>query len=207
MKTVTVVFVGVLITLFGVVGFTEGVLIDLVLDDRPDIFSGFIDVVYDAGADQFVANGFALTLDDGSGPAIGITGGTTNITAGIDAFGTINGGTVTVNGTIPSLGFSSGTLLTGDLTQLGFATNGADLLEFVFDVTGGDAAPLYGNTPAGIILGFGGFSGSFDADFDNTQGTPGTGSATTDIAPMVPEPATLGLLLFGSAAIIRRRRS
>ncbi len=205
MKRVVVVFAGVLIALVGVGGSAQGTLIDLMLKDQPDISVGFMDVMYDAGNALLVADGDAFTLDDGSGP-VGIDSGTTSITAGVSDSGTLSGGTVTVNGTIPSLGFNSGTLLTGDLTQLGFATNGADLLEFAFNVTGGDAAGLYGNTPAGIILGFGGFSGSFEDDFDNTGGTPGMGFATADIGLIAPEPATLGLLLLGSAGMIRRRR-
>ncbi len=198
MKKVMLVFLGVFVGLAGVGRPAEGALIGLVLEDYPDITAGFLDVGYDATADQLVADGYALTLDDGGG-SVGITGGTANVTAGIDASGTLSGGTVTVGGTIASLGFNSGVLLTGNLTQLGFATNGADLLEFAFDVTGGDAAGLYGNVPAGIILAFGGFSGSFDVDF------AGTGVGTADIAP-IPEPATLGLLLLGSASMIRRRR-
>ena len=116
MKRVILVFAGVFIGLLGVGGSAQGSLIHIVPEDDPDIFSAFIDVVYDAGNALLVASGDAFTLDDGSGPEIGITDGTANTTAGIGNSGTLSGGTVTVNGTIASLGYNSGTLLTGDLT-------------------------------------------------------------------------------------------
>ena len=185
------------------------------LEDYPDITSGFIDVTYDATANILSANGFALTLDDdGVGDleniyAFGsdIDPGTFLITAEIDDFGTLIGGTLTVEGTVPDLGFNSGTLLTGDLTDFGYPDAGGNPLEFLFDVTGGDVAGLYAGTSGGVILGATGFGGSFAADFDNLMfGMPGTGAGFGDTG--VPEPSTLSLLMLGLIATrLRRRRS
>ena len=171
--------------------------LNLTLLDFPDIVSSFIDVTYDGGTQTFVASGFALELDDdGSAPAEAIAGGTFDISASIDNSGTLIGGTLSIGGTVASLGFNSGTLLTGNLTDFGFLNAGGDPLEFLLDVTGGDAAGLYGAVPAGVILSGTGFAGSFVGSFDNLSGGPGTGSAVADVAP-VPLPAAIWLFGVG----------
>lgn len=186
----------------------QAALLNLTLADSPDIVSGFIDVSYDATTATFFASGFAFELKDGSGVRQ-INGGLFDLGATIDNSGILSGGTLTIGGTIAALGFNSGTLLTGTLTALGFPGNGGDPLEFLFDVTGGDAAGLYGSS-AGIILSNSGFSGSFAADFDNLLGgLAGTGYSLADTAPTaMPVPAALWL--FGSgllwlAGMTRRR--
>jgi len=185
--------------------------LNLTLNDTPDIVSSFIDVTYDAGTDIFNASGFALELDDdGSGPAEAIAGGTFDLAATIDASGVLSGGSLTIGGTVASLGFNSGTLLTGTLTAFGFPDAGGDPLEFLFDVTGGDAAGLYGGIPGGVILSATGFTGDFTTNFDNLiSGIPGTGAAVSDVAP-VPLPAAVWLFgagLLGLAGVARRRHS
>ncbi len=184
--------------------------LNLELLDFPDIFSGGIDVTHDAGADAFNASGFALTLDDdGIGPAEAITNGIFNISATIDDAGTATG-LLTINGTIPTLGFNSGTLLTGNLTDFGFKPAGGDPLEFLFNVASGDAAGLYGTT-AGVILSGTNFGGSFAVDFDNLiAGIPGTGSGVSNTAPPIPEPSTILLLMIGlgvvgGCSVLRKR--
>ena len=169
--------------------------LNLTLLDFPDIVSSFIDVGYTAGTDTFTANGFALELDDdGSVPAEAIADGTFDLTANIDDLGALNGGTLTIGGTVASLGFNSGTLLTGNLTAFGFPDLGGDPLEFLFDVTGGDAAGLYGSI-GGIILGGTNFTGDFTTDFT------GTGSAVADVAP-VPLPAAVWLFGAGLLGLV-----
>jgi hypothetical protein len=183
--------------------------LNLTLNDFPDIVSSFIDVTYNAGTDAFTASGFAQELDDdGSMPAEAIAGGTFNLIATIDASGAMSGGSLSIGGTVSSLGFNTGTLLTGNLTDFGFPDAGGDPLEFLFDVTGGDAAVLYGGVGAvgGVIMGATGFGGSFDSDFDNLR--DGAGSGVANVAP-IPVPAAVWLFgsgLVGLAGLGRRRR-
>lgn len=175
----------------------------LTLLDTPDIFSSFIDVVYLAGSDSFSANGFALQFDDGSSNAI--AGGLFTLDATIDEFGNLSAGTFTISGTIAGLGFNSGTLLTGNLTAFGFINGGGDPLEFLFDVTGGDAAALYGGA-GGIILSQVGFDGDWSSDFDNRfNGIPGTGQGLADAAA-VPLPAAVWLMLSGLMGLLATAR-
>ncbi len=70
------------------------------------------------------------------------------------------------------LGFNTGTLLTGNLSQFGF--DGVDYpFEFYFHITGGDAAPLYGKgwIPGGIVIFDTGFPGDFTQDFSSNIAT------------------------------------
>ncbi len=169
--------------------------------ELPDVLSQFIDVDYDAGTNQFTATGFALELDDdGVGAAEAIAGGTFDLTATIDAGGNLGGGTITIGGTVAALGFNSGTLLTGTLTDFGFPDAGGDPLEFLFDVTGGDLAALYAGRPGGVILAGGtGFNGSFATNFT------GGGTTSADTAP-VPTPGALVFIGAAGLGLCARRR-
>ena len=186
-------------------------LLNLELLDFPDIFSGFIDVMYDAGSDQFTATGFALTFDDdGDGPQENITGGVFTIAGTILEGGFFTSGSLTIEGNV--LGFGT-TLLTADVVDFGFQNDGGDLFEFLFTITGGDLAiaEFYGGpgTIVGVILdaNFGGtgFDGSFDQDFNNNDGMPGYGLGVSDTAP-IPGPGTLLVLLAAGGLGARRRR-
>ncbi len=169
--------------------------LNLTLGDQPDIVSGFISVDYFADSDVLQASGFSFVLDTGTDNSI--FGGTFDLIATVDGSGSLVGGTLTVGGTIPDLGYNSNTLLTGILTGMGFSDSG--LLEFVFDVTGGDAAGLYG-LEGGVLLSQSGFSGDWTSDFSSF------GLAFADIGRLpVDEPATLLLLTFGLALLWRRR--
>ena len=181
--------------------------LNLTLLEFPDIVSGFIDVTYDAGTDSFGANGFAFELDDdGVGVPEAIADGSFNLSALINDSGLLASGTLDIGGTVAALGFSSGTLLTGNLNAFGFPNAGGDPLEFLFEVTGGDAAGLYGGVGSigGIILSGGtGFTGDFTTDFS------GSGTAVADVAP-IPLPAAVWLFgsgLLGLVGVSRRRRA
>ena len=180
--------------------------LNLTLLDTPDIFSSFIDVNYVAATDAFTASGFAMTLDDdGSVPPEDIAGGSFDLSASINDTGLLASGTLAIGGTVAALGFNSGTLLTGNLTAFGFPGGGGDPLEFLFSVTGGDAAGLYGGvgSTGGVLLTGGtGFTGDFTADFR------GAGTAVADVAP-IPLPAAAWLFGTGLLGLIGlgRKRS
>ncbi|WP_027706595.1 PEP-CTERM domain protein [Zooshikella ganghwensis] len=181
----------------------KAVPLNLTLQDTPDINSAFISVGYAADTDTLSANGFALNLDD-DGTLEAIAGGTFGLTATIDSTGALSsGGILSIGGTIASLGFNSGTLLSGSLSAFGFGL-ASDPFEFLFTITGGDAASLYGGigSNAGVILSLDtGFTGSFENSFR------GTGLAVSDVAP-IPVPTTLALIscgLFGLAGSLRKK--
>lgn len=165
------------------------------IPETPDIFSSFTDISYVAGT--LVAQGFALSVDDdGVGAAEDILGGTFNLDAAIDVGGNLSGGSLSIGGTVASIGANSGTLLTGTLTDIGFVDTigGGDPLEFLFSVTGGDLAGLYGGT-GGIILTGTGFT-SWVTSFQNA---PFAGMSDTFAVSPVPVPAAVWL--FGSALL------
>jgi hypothetical protein len=171
----------------------------------PDVFASQVGVTYNATTDSFSANGVAISLDDdGSGPVSVITNGTLAINATINGSGALSGGSISIGGTIPSLGYNSGTLLTGSLSQVGFPTTGSggtfDPLEFLFSATGGDLASLYDPTASnGVILSFSGYPGSWANDFSNiTAGQPAPGVADV----FAPVPGAVWLLGSGLAVLL-----
>lgn len=184
--------------------------LNLELLESPDFISGFLDVSYDSITDLFEVDGFALEFDeDGIGSPFGIDNGTFELDATIDSLGLLSGGSMQIGGTIPGLGFNSGTLLTGDIVDFGFEAVAGAPLELLVALTGGDAASYYQSDPIGLILTQSGFTGTFGSDFDNLiGGSSGTGSGLVDAAPVVPLPESGLLALVGTAlAWWTRRRS
>ena len=210
MKTITGFKDSLKSTLLGVcalaavgMGSAQGAPLNLTLLDTPDILSSFITVNYIAGAQSLTAQGFAIQLD--APPVQSITDGTFDLVASIDNGGNLLGGTLDIGGTIAGLSTTS-TLLTGTLTDFGFPDAGGDPLEFLFNVTGGDAATLYGGIGAvgGVILS--GFS--LPASLFTEDWTSGAFQAVADVAP-VPLPAAFwmfGSALIGLAGFVRRKR-
>ena len=166
----------------------------------PDIFAGLGNVTYTAATDSLVVSAQPQTIFSG-GASNGITAGLSDfsLTATIDDFGNLVGGALSISGVVPALGFNSGTLLTGNLTNFGFGGAGS-VLEWEFNVTGGDAAGLWGGQLGGVILGGSGFGGSWGSDFSASF------TATADVG-IVPEPSTVLLLGIGLSGLALRGRA
>jgi hypothetical protein len=177
--------------------------LNLVLANNPDILVQGMTVSYDAGTRALTATGFAVNID--APPVEAIASGEFSLMAVVSNAGVLLGGEVQITGTIANLGYNSGTLLTGDLTRLGFDPLGGDPLEFVFDITGGDAAAsfLAVRPFGGILMSFTGFT-----DWGSSWSS-GVNTAVADVAP-VPLPAAawlFGSALLGLVGVARRRRS
>lgn len=175
----------------------------LTLADTPDIASAFINVMYNSASGTLTAQGFALQFTGGAPESSTfISGGLFAVSASVDSAGNLVtnsngvGGSLTIAGTINSLGYTSGTLLTGDIVGFGFLETG-DPLEFLFRVTGGDLAPIYGSL-GGIILGLTGFDGSFDGDFFGSN-------AVADTA-VIPLPGAVWLMFSALAGLMGFRK-
>ena len=187
--------------ILGMSGLAQAAPLNLMLLPEPDISAAFIDVAYNAAADSLTASGFALGLATG-GSLESIAGGSFDLVASVLDDGSLLGGTLSIGGTVASLGFNSGTLLTGDLSAIGF-NQANDPLEFLFSVTGGDAAGLYSAGLGGIILGNAGFGGNWTGNFSSNPF-----AAVADVG-VVPVPAAVwlfGTALIGLLGIGGRRR-
>jgi hypothetical protein len=173
------------------------------LGDFPNFDADQLVVAYDADTQNlFVIGVNDVTLQLGDESVINGLDGTgfrINVNHPANLLeGAAPSGTISITGEIPDLGYTSGTLLTGDIVQFGWVESGdADSpyeLQLVFAITGGDTAGLFGETAA-IGLTQTDFPGGWDEDWVNA----GEGhSVTADYAP-VPLPGAL--LLFGSGLL------
>jgi hypothetical protein len=115
--------------------------------------------------------------------------------------------TLTVTGNVATLG--DGTpLLSANLTQFGFSTvAGSGVYQFVFTITGGSLANIYGGTGQMLDVlvsdpGVNGLPSVFTSNFTTSA------SGFADIkAPATPEPASMLLLLSGGGilGLLRKR--
>lgn len=173
------------------------------LGEFPNFDADQLVVAYDADTQNlFVVGLNDVTLILGDESVINGLDGTgfrINVSHPANALeGAVPSGTISITGEIPDLGYTSGTLLTGNVIDFGWVESGdADSpyeLQLVFAITGGDTASLFGETAA-IGLTQTDFPGGWDEDWVNA----GEGhSVTADYSP-VPLPGAL--LLFGSGLL------
>jgi hypothetical protein len=199
-------------------------LTSLILQPTPDIFSGYIDVTYSASSNTFAASGWTLAIANGSvdDPINFDEFGTFSISAAVNESGVASSGSLTLTGQVLGYG-ATGPLLTANnlsffnsfFTDTLNPTMDVGMFEFLFDVSGGEMANIFGGLGAkvGVIIGYTAVGpdvteNQFTADFDNLFGNgPGYGSSVSDTANPIPEPATLSLLAFGAATLLRKRKS
>lgn len=178
---------------------------------------------YTAGSDLFSLEASPIAIRESAAlapvfitPAGGVELVAVNIR--VDDSGTLLGGVpgndLLVSGevTLSDGSFLSGSLLTAEITDFGFNDPGGttDLFDFLFDVTGGLLADLFGGISADIGVTLtseqSSFGGSFIADFDGAaKGNIGRGLAPPDFET-VPEPDPLVLFSMALAGIAFARR-
>jgi hypothetical protein len=171
----------------------QATALNLDLEVAPDILSTFTTTSYTAGTQTFLADGFASQLFTNPTTYAITDSGEFDLDAQIDNFGNLVGGTLIITGKVSDLMFDSGTMLTGDLTAVGYADDvmaNGDTIEFLFTVSGGDAAMMFGGIGAigGVILGNTKYAGTWAADFMsdafqvlNDTGVPKQVSAPTTV--------------------------
>jgi hypothetical protein len=218
-----------IISLFLLGGSAQADLLQLTLQPTPDIAVFSIDFAYNASSHTLSASGTSTCISTGSpdDPVVfdesSLQNGTFLLSTTVDNAGIASAGSLTIGGSVLGYG-STGPLLTANnlsyfnslfVDTLNPNSDVADF-EFIFDISGGEMANMFGGTGAkiGIILTWVSTAGDaaqnqFTTNFDNLNGHnfgEGWGTAMADTAP-IPEPATLSLLAFGAAALLRRRKS
>ena len=204
--------------------------LNIILYPSPDIHAAYLDIAYDADgqdADTGILSvtGVSeyITIDDvgtqhyiydsatGGPPPLDADPGAFSMTAIIDNDGTFVSGSLTVSGYVPDMNLAdSGTLLTGNLIELGFLEGGGNPLEFYFLYTGGDVEYLYNNVGplGGMIMSlgaFGNFPGNWTSDFNNNYGTTGLGQGQADIG-VAPIPGAVWLFASGLLGLLGYKR-
>lgn len=189
----------------------RGSTLNLSVED-PDLYANNLTVGYvpsSSGTGTFSVEGYPSTFTiAGTNSQYTMSSSTLyDLTAEINqSTGQATSGTLAIEGTIMPLGATTGTLLTGNLSQFGYQTAGGDSFEFVFNVTGGDLAPYYSGQ-IGVILAVpsSSFLGDFSTSFNN--GSSPAYSDNFSFPTAVPEPCSAVLLgAIGCALVLLNRR-
>jgi hypothetical protein len=172
---------------------------------NPDISSSYITSNYvgDSTGGVFSAKGFAIQLTTVIPSVVYIDEGTGtfDLTANIQESLVTADGVLSIGGTIASLGFYSSTLITGTLLQVGGPYMA---LNFLFNVTGGDAATLYGGigSTIGVIMNFTGYNGGFNAAFASDP----FGASSDTFVVEVATPNSVSIFLIGFIVLGLRKK-
>lgn len=186
----------------------------------PDITTNYHDISYIANnsSNNFTVRGHnsavnfgsgLINFDDFFGPNNYL-----NIDMSVTTAGVATDGTLEVAGDLTTACGLSGVLLQGSISQFGYDSPASDIdyFEFVFTITGGlMATPAYFGSPGstvGMILDsqenlFPSEVTAFANDFISSL--DGWANNHSDLAPNVPEPSTLSLMILAVAAVCRRR--
>jgi len=166
-----------------------------------DAASGQLDVAAIALATQFSPSASPVYFNG--------TPGSVNIGLNVNSAGALvagrPGADFSMTGSVDGY---SGALLSGEVSQFGFDANS---LDFLFHVTGGAMAPLFGGRDMAVTLGlesgYSGFDGSFQ--IARLKGTVGVAPSLPPSGGDLPDPPTVLLLgagLPGLLAFVGRRR-
>lgn len=209
------------ILLFFISANAQAELLNLTMQSSPDIFSGFIDITYNANINAFSATGYNFTITTDGINQIDFdeyNPGDFSLSANIDETGEALAGSLEILGSVAGYG-GAHPLLVCDIVDFGYGfwdtlnpDSDAALFEFTFEVLGGDLSEMYGGRGAlvGVIIGCVSVDASvsetqFTTGFSNLFGNgPGYGTAVADTGMPIPEPISIMLLGLG-AAMIRKK--
>jgi hypothetical protein len=175
-----------------------------------DITSYGLTVNYDGGSHELTVysqSSFGTLINDGNEELDGT--GDLSIAITIDPLTGIPqpGGTLSITGDAPDYGGSSGNILTGTISQFGFAlpadaeaNHSSEHFQFIFNTTGGDLASYYPSIAVNLTIvdldtDGGSFTtdGTFASSFSDISGN----AQTDTYAAPAPEPSTLALACLG----------